>query len=109
MHLLLSYVVIACTGASLVGASWGTGISGKPGDFALNLSAADAMGSLATTNNASFAKVTNPAIQNLTSFTVTGWIKGDEAPGAAARLVQYTGGNNGMSATSTRVTPVALA
>lgn len=79
----------------------GSGVTGASGDFALDLSRANDMGNKSATTNSSVLKLNNPGIQNLTSFTLSCWMKtdGTEIIGNGARLFNYVdGSNNGFFA-----------
>lgn len=65
-----------------------TGPSGSATDFAFNNSQADNMGSAATTNIKGVGNAGNvSSLNGLQSFTITGWMKGDESLTNLARII----------------------
>lgn len=72
--------------ANLYGAD-GSGVSGLPGDNAINVST----GLLQLAHTAS-----SSALDNLTSFTLAGWYKTSSGLAGGNRLFDYTSGTNGI-------------
>lgn len=78
----------------------GEGVSGKPGDKALDLTSAVSMGQQDDTSAGPVAISPGTiALGGLTSFTIQGWFKGqDQAIQGLARLVAYRPGSGGEGA-----------
>ena len=71
------------------------GVSGKPGDYAFNLTSATGMGAARPDSTGPVGVVGNAvsfhkALSRLSSFTITGWIKPDVSLAAAAAIVSST-------------------
>jgi len=75
----------------------GEGVSGKPGDKALDLTSALRMGGQDSLRAGPVAiSPTTTCLGGLVSFTLQGWFKGDEqAIQSLARLISYRPSNNG--------------
>ncbi|HEY8966832.1 MAG TPA: LamG domain-containing protein [Candidatus Methylacidiphilales bacterium] len=69
------------------------GVTGQPGDYALDLRGATGMGG---DGAGGVAYVLHPLLEGLKSFTLTGWIKTASLPGRGARLFDYAGPKAGF-------------
>ncbi|XHR26702.1 MAG: GDSL-type esterase/lipase family protein [Chthoniobacteraceae bacterium] len=75
---------------SLYGAD-GTGLTGKPGDFALDIGrTTQAMGADGKFGGTAKISDASRELGPMASFTVTGWFKAASPLGKAARIVEYT-------------------
>ena len=76
--------------ASLFGAD-GSGLTGKPGDFALDIGrTTQGMGTEGKSGGTAKIPAAADTLGAMTSFTVTGWFKALSSLGGAARFVEYT-------------------
>ncbi|SDU29295.1 Concanavalin A-like lectin/glucanases superfamily protein [Verrucomicrobium sp. GAS474] len=73
----------------------GEGVTGQPGDYALDLRGATSMGNEGA---GGCAVVRHPPLEGMKSFTLTAWIKTTSMPNHGARVFDYSGPKAGFIA-----------